>query len=159
MKKEDCLATLLRDMFSRKFCWITLGKYFIRWEMQLWDVAIHNCRLNSKVYGVTAAHAREKRAVRLLYILLPCPYLVVFWIGYLVRESWFTSPLCWLGKVFLFSQKVGISECCKYSPTRHFIVSPHLLWKLIMWYKILKFSLGHNNPTFQENAFEAIRNN
>lgn len=69
------------------------------------------------------------------------------------------SLLDW--KSFSFQPKPRISECCKYGPTRHFIVvvSPHLLWKLIMWYKILKFSLGHYNPTFQENAFTAIRNN
>lgn len=38
------------------------------------------------------------------------------------------------------------------------VVFPHLMENLIVQYKILKQSLGHNNPSFQENAFEAIRN-
>lgn len=53
-----------------------------------------------KVYGVTVAHAREKRAVRLLCMVLPCPYVVVFLVGFLVRKSWFTSLSVGLKKFF-----------------------------------------------------------
>lgn len=75
-----------------------------------------------------------KEEERLLYIVLPFPFLAVFWIWYLVRESWFTSPLCCAAKDFSFQPKIGISECHKYCPLRHFIVvvSPYLLWMLNM---------------------------
>lgn len=154
--KQDCSAVLLGDTFSRKFCWITLGKYFTHWEMQLCSVATRDCRLSLKVCGVTAVHTRKKRGYS---IILPCPFLAVFWMWYLVRESWFTSPLCCCGEDFSLQPKTGISECQKCCPVRHFIVvaSPYLLWMINMWYKIL-YLLGHNNLTFQENALGAIRN-
>lgn len=118
--KEDCFATLLGDAFWRKFCWITLGKYFIHWEMQLHSVATHDCRLSLKGFGYICCSYKEEE--RLPYIILPCPFLAVFWIWYLVRESWFTLTLCWAGKYFSFQPKTDICEGHKYCPMRHFIV-------------------------------------
>lgn len=128
--KQDCFANLPGDALWRKFCWITLGKYFIHWEMQLHSalhmhVHMHDWRLSLKVYGLSAVHTKEM----LLYIILPSPFLAVFWVWYLVRESWFTLPLCWAGKEFSFQPKTGISECHKYCPMRHFIVVvSHISW-------------------------------
>lgn len=80
-----------------------------------------------------------KEEERLLCVILPYPFLAVFWIRYLVRESWFTSLLCCFGEDFSLQPKAGISECHKCCPVRHFIVvvSPYLLWMINMWYKIL----------------------
>lgn len=79
-----------------------------------------------------------KEEERLLCVILPYPFLAVFWIWYLVRESWFTSLLCCFGEVFSLQPKAGISECHKCCPVRHFIVvvSPYLLWMINMWYEI-----------------------
>lgn len=58
---------------------------------------------------------------------LPCPFLAVFWIWYLMRESWFTLHLCCAGKDFSFWPKTSVSECHKYCPMRHFImVASHI---------------------------------